>query len=312
MYKIFNLCLASNISLPELPTCTGNADIRFSLVSEQHQCDVDEVRWLHHWHTPDGEPFSSCGIIDEGFILRFPGMADFQISADQRTVCCTAEPEIPTYTIRHLLIDQVIPRILGQRGSLVVHGSAVAVEGKAVVFVGESGLGKSTLAAYLHLQGHPLLTDDCLEVTGIGTPDITITPNYAGARLFDDSTAQLAAKLPKQQVAHYSSKKRVALGSDDVSRGWPLAALFFLAARTDDPAPTIEATEILGMQRIMKLVQCSFGLYAGSDNELHSHFLKQGELANSPVPFLELQYPRHYDQLSRVSQHILSTLLEAH
>jgi hypothetical protein len=267
-----------------------------------------DVRWLHHWHTPDGELFSSCGITNGRFVLTFPGMVDFHISANQREVHCCAKPNVPEQTIRHLLIDQVIPRILGHWGSLVVHGSAVAVDGRAIVFVGESGLGKSTLATYFYQHGHPLLTDDCFEVRGVDADAITIVPNYSGARLFEDSAAQLTTSLPREQVAHYTSKQRVTLKSDEDIRDWPLGAIFCLKTGVDEPTPCIEITPIEGLKRIMRLVQCSFGLYAGTGDELTNHFLKQGGLSNSHVPYFELSYPRCYDQLSEVRECVLNAL----
>lgn len=270
------------------------------------------IRWLHHWHTPDGELFSSCGITNGRLILTFPGMVDFYISANQKVVQCCAKTNIPEHTIRHLLIDQVIPRILGHWGSLVVHGSAVTANGKAIAFIGESGLGKSTLATYFYLKGHSLLTDDCFEISGSDNATISIVPNYSGVRLFKDSLARLTTSRAGEHVAHYTSKQRITLGSDNSDRSWPLGAIFFLTDETAEPNQPIEITPIDGLQRIMRVVQGTFGLYAGTGDELPNHFFKQGSLSNSPISFFELNYPRCYDQLPEVRQRVLSALAEEH
>ena len=80
---------------------------------------------------------------------------------------------------------------------------------------------------------------------------------------------------------HYTSKQRVTLKSDEDIRDWSLGAIFFLKTGVDEPTPSIEIT---------------------------SHFLKQGGLSNSHVPFFELSYPRCYDQLSEVRECILNAL----
>jgi len=177
-----------------------------------------------------------------------------------------------------------------------------------VAFVGESGLGKSTLAAYLHRQGYTLLSDDCFKLDDDDSTGIYITPNYPGVRLFEDSSGALLARASTSEVAHYTSKKRISIEPADGTAHQPLAAIFFLASPKDTRMESVELTPVRGAQRLMKLVQCSFGLYGGTNGELQKHFLRQGDLANSGIPFLQLSYPRRYDQLPAVRQKILETL----
>jgi hypothetical protein len=54
--------------------------------------------------------------------------------------------------------------LLYQRGKLVLHGSCVCVQGEAVAFLGESGWGKSSLAAAFFLNGYPVVADDLAAV----------------------------------------------------------------------------------------------------------------------------------------------------
>src|SRR5436190_5578330 len=74
--------------------------------------------------------------------------------------------------------------ILHQRGYLVMHASAVAIDDGAVCFVGECGWGKSTTAAALDARGNQLLCDDLVALqtsSGIptiiaGIPHLKLTP----------------------------------------------------------------------------------------------------------------------------------------
>lgn len=301
--------MASGLLLPELEACNKEIpDFHFSWSEQNTGIESEGISWLHHWKTPDGEAFCSCGKKGSKFVLRFHEMLDFYLSEDQRDITCISRKNVPTSTIRHLLIDQVVPRILGHWGSLVVHGSAVSIEGKAVAFVGASGLGKSTLAAYLHKQGHTILTDDCFRLNDNEPNEISITPNYPGVRLFDDSSGAVFSSSSTSEVAHYTRKKRLVIENGAETRDHNLAAIFFLSPLTGKQNKTVAITPIHGLQCIMKLVECSFGLYGGTNDELRRHFIKQGSLANSAIPFLQLGYPHQYNQLPAVCKRILEVM----
>ena len=55
--------------------------------------------------------------------------------------------------------------ILMQRRLLPLHGSAIAINGKAYAIVGDSGAGKSTLASAFLNKGYQLISDDVIAVS---------------------------------------------------------------------------------------------------------------------------------------------------
>jgi hypothetical protein len=61
-----------------------------------------------------------------------------------------------------LLLGPVIGILLRLRGLTSLHASAVAIDGRAVLFVGSQGAGKSTLAAAFATWGVPVLADDTI------------------------------------------------------------------------------------------------------------------------------------------------------
>jgi hypothetical protein len=126
---------------------------------------------FHTWAFPDGTLWTEFHRADGGYLLRFPQLADFLVSADACTVTCIPVPEVPEGTARHLYLNQVLPLVLSKLGKLVFHASAVEIGSHAVAFVGESGRGKSTLAASFAVSGCRFLTDDGL----------VVEPRYRGA-----------------------------------------------------------------------------------------------------------------------------------
>jgi hypothetical protein len=101
---------------------------------------------------------------------------------------------------------------MGQRENMILHASAVrAPDGRGIAFVGDSGWGKSSLAAALHNRGFDLVADDCLMLT-VRRERLFGQASYPGTRLLPDAKSRL---FPEQQcdtpVTHYSGKHRLEL-----------------------------------------------------------------------------------------------------
>ena len=122
------------------------------------------IQPFHAWGLPDGTPWTEFYRLGGGYLLRFPELADFQVSADGLEVTCFPAPEVSEATSQHLYLNQVLPLVLSKLGKLVFHASAVEVAGGAIAFAAESGRGKSTLAASFAVSGFRFLTDDGLVV----------------------------------------------------------------------------------------------------------------------------------------------------
>lgn len=106
---------------------------------------------------------------DDGFTLRFFGACDVVVSPaldrmEVRSVCGSDEDMASVLITGGSLAFQ-----LYQRGHLVLHSSAVEVDGSAWGFVGRAGMGKSTMAALLCSEGGALITDDVLRVDDVTT-----------------------------------------------------------------------------------------------------------------------------------------------
>ena len=107
-----------------------------------------------HWDEDETEIFMSVADEGSGYRVRFPGIGDYFVSPGQGQIQCQPFSAVPAETLRHLLLDQVVPRMLGQGGELVLHASAVELDdGTGLAFVGPSGAGKSTLASSFQKPG---------------------------------------------------------------------------------------------------------------------------------------------------------------
>ena len=176
---------------------------------------------------------------DERFRLRLADQLSVDISFGDKMVCEHAgSASVTNSTQQHFLIDQVLPRILGHKGRLVLHAAAIRIGGEAVLLLGKSGSGKSSLAASFEREGYALLGDDALVVSWHGQIALARAV-YPSLRLFPDSIHALFSEgVPTASVAHYTPKLRVSVPLKDQgeSSALPIRAIFVLEA----PSPNSE------------------------------------------------------------------------
>lgn len=208
-YRLYGAVVASARDLPELEPAPG-AEPAWRV---EWDCapGAEPEQWLRHFRFPDGPVWLSSGRAGQGYLLRFPGLADFAVTATGERIRCSAVNGTAPETLRHLLLDHVIPRLLQLRGLVALHAGAVLAPGGAVGFLGETGQGKSTLAASFGRAGLPLLADDCLTLR-VGTGGIEALGAYPGLRLWPDAIPVAGGSTAGVPVAHYSDKQR--LGRD--------------------------------------------------------------------------------------------------
>jgi hypothetical protein len=298
-FRIFDLILDCNFQLPELPRVeTPRADLQVRLLEAAMPAPAP-APWIHHWLDADGCTTLSLAREGDCAVLRCPRAADFRVSADCRRVEIMAHPTTPAHTLRHLLLDQVLPRVVAQRGRPVLHASAVAVAGAAVAFAGPTGAGKSTLASWFHRQGCPLLTDDAL-VLETGQGDTRIIGSYSGSRLWDDSPAlEPGVSAQAGPVAHYSDKLRVP-GAGGGGQNLPLALLLIVTPGKPGACAHPGFTPLNGAAALMAMVENSFLLDIDDPGGGSARLGLLGRVVESGLRVFRLDYPHHPDALEAV------------
>jgi hypothetical protein len=307
LYRFCGLTLDSNIGLPELEPCEGaSPDLIFRL--EPGTTRLAGVRrWNRQWYRHDGDVLLSYVRKQSHSIFRFPRVADFIVSADHRSIRCVTQSDTSLETVKHLLLDLVLPRVLSQRGQMVIHASCVLIPGGTVAFMGASGAGKSTIAAALHSRGFPILSDDCLLLQERGDL-IYGAPSYVTLRLWPDSvTGVFGDDMPTRPVTHQSSKKRLLLPQGDTAPkegAFPLHAIYCL-----DRAP--RHSEGIDIRRqtskrdaFLTLARNSFQLNT-IDLESIDEMFTSVERIITAVPLYSLNFRRDYDNLDALCRAVL-------
>lgn len=143
----FGLTIQSELALPEFLAGNGQADVRitFGRVPRQVPQAAERTPW---YEAAKGK-----------FLLRVDGVAKYYAENGDSILI---EPLIDASDerIRMLLLNSVFPRLLLQRGCLVLHGAAVVLNGRAIAILGHTASGKSSLAFTLYRRGYEILSDE--------------------------------------------------------------------------------------------------------------------------------------------------------
>lgn len=261
---------------------------------------------FHVWTFPDGTEWLHFYRTKEGYLLRFPGLAEFTVSRDGEDVRWQALNGTPDGTVQHLYLNQVLPLAWSRQRKLVFHGSAVETGDAAMAFLGESGRGKSTLAAAFAVNGSRFLTDDGLLVEQIGGR-LMAHPSHPSVRLWEDSQdALIGADAQLAPAVEYTTKARIL--ADDAIRfcgeARPLRRVYFLQ---DDAVEKTSITPMIASDALMELTKHSFLLDIEERELIANHFDRLAEMVRLPV-FFRLDYPRRFEDLDGVRRAILDNL----
>ena len=270
---------------------------------------VELINWSSVWW--DGEGLN-ISVNDDAerplFRLIFARGAMFDvIPAERLIVAVKHTDDISPLTITHLLADQVEPRILAHEGVFIVHASAIEVDGAVVLFVGDSGVGKSTLAASFDQSGIPMLCDDAV-IVEFAKEQATGRALYPSLRLHPDSLEALLPDLhPSLAPAYHGMKRRLDLPfqSRKIGAALPLAAIFSLVASR--PTGGVAINAISPAELCMALVANCFSLNPADLNRAGKKLRVAGSIADR-IPAFSLTYPRDYGLLPDVQAAILETV----
>ena len=310
-YLIAGMVLSSEVPLPELrPVTSGGALLSFHIGS----CQGATGELMRRYEV-DGDVFMDAERLEGGWRFHFPGLATFISDAYGRIVC---EPYagISSFTTRHLLIDQVVPlHLVVSRGDTVLHASAVgiftSVGPRAVLFLGDSGVGKSTTAAGCAAAGAVLLADDFALLDLNGSRPVLV-PDGVGVRLWSDVSEFMDPAVERLPVADDLDKKRIVLaGPEHLGDAGPveIAALVWLGQRgvaEGDVSLCVPGSA----DAVTRVVEQSFRPNAGSAEESWHSLDRAGQLVES-VPVLEVSVPASLSQLDTMCDRLLDRLCGA-
>ncbi len=242
----FGLSLSADFDMPGFPTTT-------STPGTAHRCGLvvplADESWpatravrLFELADEEGRVLSAVDFdADAGARVWGLERGTFFVESDGSRVGCHPD-EVEPWQWRRFLVGQVLPLAALLQGFEILHASAVVLGDGALVLVGGSQAGKSSVAAHLTLRGASLLADDVVslqrredDALGYpGTPMIGLRHAEA-SRLSGDELERLGKVVADRATELLIAPNRMA------SRPYPVRSVYFLNRSTEDGPLAFEA-----------------------------------------------------------------------
>lgn len=242
---------------------------------------------------------------DGSTYLRWPELAEFLVSASGFRITCGVGPASHE-AFQVYLLGQALSFALVKSGLEPLHSTAVVINGKAVAFLGNSGFGKSSLAASFLEAGCPLLTDDLLILRQNGKgffgypgpPRIKLFPKLA--REF------LKANLGGVPMSNGTQKLVLRLFESQIHQTFaPLHSIYVLdSPRQVFRKQRISAVHLRPREAFVSLLSNTFNRLLTDPERLRRQFAAATQLV-ARVPVVMISYPRILGSLREVRELVL-------
>jgi hypothetical protein len=309
-YGVYGITLRSPIrlSLPELPS-EGPADIELRTSAPSYFSETingaplkrSKYSTYQYAHLPNGSSY-----------VRWNGQGEFLVSGDGRLITGSRLSEACAESFQMYLLGLALSFSLVKLGLEPLHATAVVADGEAVAFLGDSGFGKSSLAACFVHAGDRLLTDDLLMLRkcpeGIqafpGPPRIKLFPEMV-RKFFSETVSGVPMNPLAKKLILPLDESKVCAGP---VRLRTIYALTSPDEETADPGVRIES--LGSREAFVTVVRNTFNYVILDPERIQRQFAETSMIVNN-LRVKKLSHSRELDSLPDVRNAILADLRNA-
>jgi len=292
LYSAFGITISSEIRIPELKEKQkgeAQAEIEYGNIEKPP--------------LPNGKYSSKVAKERDGFLCYIKNVGGVKVFGDSKIVVAP-EDAAEKKGFRFLVSGIALGLLLHSRGLVTLHASAIAIQDRAVAFMGYSGMGKSTTAAALHSRGHSIVTDDLLVLDTAGD-SVQAYPGFPHLKLTPESITNSVNEDPDcvPKIDPEGPKHSFAAEKNFLDEPLPLRCIYVLDYQEDaSSAPSSEA--IKGKDACMELVGNSFVARMLPEEAISPELLRRtAEIAQS-VPVRRLYREKSLGSLSTLAAFI--------
>lgn len=295
-YEVFGLRVRSDVELPELPPARGTAPADVNIRSGRIP--------------PLGVEYTArFNITEAGALLNVPQAGRFLIS-NGNDILVEPDPEGSERNLRLYLLGSAFGALLHQRSLLPLHANAMEMNGKAVAFLGHSGAGKSTMAAWFNDRGYNVLSDDVCVVSSRGDAPLLAYPGIPRLRLWREALEASGRNAADYEFAFDNMDKyTVPTPINEDRRPLELAAVYLLNNEAGGDG-MLAVSQLTGIAAVDAVIANTYrGAYVPLLGKSKAHLdAAMTVVRNVPIFEVRRQWGReHFDrQLRLIEEHALA------
>lgn len=298
-YSLFGLRVRSELELPELYPAAGEGE-----------ADV-VIRMGDSGASGGGRGLQAA---NGALLFVSPDVGAYRISNGNEIV---VEPKTgaPDRNVRLYLLGSAFGALLHQRGLLPLHANAIEIDGRAFAFMGPSGEGKSTLAAWFHDRGFRVIADDVCVVSFDDDERAHAVPGLPRLRLWQDALEASGRESGDYERSYANddswSKFDVPVRRTALSTATTKIAGLYVLGRSEE----FSIRRLTGVEAAEAVFANTYrGRYISAAKSEHSHWQSCVRLVRT-VPVHELCRPRDLARVDsdceRILEHARKVTLEA-
>jgi hypothetical protein len=275
VYELGGITLVSEIALPELPLV-------------QHQRAKPHPVHIRLGELPNRLPQAveidpDCFATPTYYWLRIPGIGCYRVTNGEEIIVCP-EPGARPLDVRAYLLGTLFVALCQQRHLLPLHASAVSTRKGVVAFLGRSGQGKSSLAAYLAQRGFSVLADDVCLIDSASSGPAMVIPTAPWLKLWRTSLEHLGSQVQGlERVFSEDDKYRLPLANTPSPE--PIGRLVFLETNPNQASAT-EMQELSAVEAIPLLMDLTHQAYVlQATGQLQQSFLRCSRVSSQARAF---------------------------
>ncbi len=275
-YNLYGVTIQSEIECPELLPEQGppEASIILGKIPEKY---VTETESPYFWK-----------VTPEYFFFALKKKVRFLVTNGNKILIEIRSSTDPD-EVRLFLLGTCLAVLMRQRGLFLIHGSGIATDKGCIIFSGQVGAGKSTIAAAFMEKGYQIVADDICAVSLSGDYKSTVYPGYPQLKLHTDSLLNISRDTKQlHSVSADADKFRLPIAGEFHKAPLPLRAIYFLDKHTKKD---FSLTPISGTKKFQLLASNIYRPNLINDLGLQNISFKQCATISTSTPAYHFKRP---------------------
>ena len=235
-------------------TTTANPDLTIRVIDDREHFRQANAELTS---TQESAVFAQLKFADGSRYLRWNRLVECLITGNGREILLRELGNSGLRAFQSHLLAPAISFVLLDRGREILHGGALCFADTGIAIMGDSGTGKSTLAAALVASGARSISDDLLVFTE-REAGFEIEPGPARLKLFPATAhALLPGTRDSVRMNPFTTKRVYALRNEEAEcRMVPLGRIWVLTARAEQASCSVR--RLSGSEAVRTLVANTF------------------------------------------------------